>query len=73
MLILSDFTETSHVQNTLFTPGFSFITHKTLVEVLQIKPGMFDGDPVVYPCQVMLHQNYRELFCKIKRGHLNLK
>jgi hypothetical protein len=73
MLILSDFTETSHVQNTLFTPGFSFITHKTLVELLQIKPGMFDGDPVVLPLPSDAPPELPRIILQDKTGSLKLE
>ena len=49
MLKYSDFQEASVVQSTIFTPGFSFITHKILIDLLQLRPGMFDGEPVVLP------------------------
>jgi hypothetical protein len=73
MLLFSDFSETSHVQNTLFTPGFSFITHKTLVELLQIKPGMFDGDPVVLPLPSDAPPELPRIILQDKTGSLKLE
>lgn len=49
MLVYGDFQEASVVQTTIFTPGFSFITHNILIDLLQLRPGMFDGEPVVLP------------------------
>jgi hypothetical protein len=73
MLHFSDFGETSHVQNTLFTPGFSFITHKILVELLQIRPGMFDGDPVVLPLQSDAPLEIPRIILQDKTGSLKLE
>lgn len=73
MLVFNDFSETSHVQNTLFTPGFSFITHKILVELLQIRPGMFDGDPVALPLPSDAPPELPRIILQDKTGSLKLE
>jgi hypothetical protein len=49
MLIYEDFSETSQIQASVFTPGFMFSTSEVLKRLMQLELDVFDGDPLVLP------------------------
>jgi len=73
MLRFIDFQEASIIQCTIFTPGFNFVTHKILIDLLEIRPDIFDGEPLVLPLPPDAPSEMPRITLQNQRGSLKLE